>query len=57
MIMDTDETEGKDMKNALDLSESEEEEEIEDLAEHFARKTAFLGVEVRFARDRPNADV
>ncbi|KAG8945616.1 hypothetical protein FRC04_000663 [Tulasnella sp. 424] len=46
MIMDTDETEGKDMKNALDLSESEEEEEVEDLAEHFARKTAFLGVEV-----------
>lgn len=49
MAIDAEETEDKDMKNALDLSESEDEEEIEDLAEHFTRKNAFREIEVWYA--------
>lgn len=52
MAIDVEEREDKDMKNALDLSESEDEEEIEDLAEHFTRKNAFREIEVRYAEVR-----
>lgn len=46
MTIDTEETEDKDIKNALNLSESEDEEEMEDLAEHFTRKNALRDIEV-----------
>ncbi|KAG8895922.1 hypothetical protein FRC01_012125, partial [Tulasnella sp. 417] len=46
MAIDNKDTEAKDLKNALDLSESEDEEETEDLAEHFTRKNSLRDIEI-----------
>lgn len=46
------ESEAVDLKNAIDLSESEDEEEMEDLIEDFAIKSDLEGTDTTFREDR-----